>query len=882
MGVNYSTVNLTVSGEALLATDSDGNPIYSAGIQGENGAVTLHCPIPADWQSLTCRLCIMAADGTYDESALPVNNIIDMPLKVTILIPGRLKVNLKGTDSDGNVRKTSDCDTLIVTTSATGANQISSYYPQEFEDLTANFNTLHTDVDTELASADSASKTAQAMANTASAASTNAASSAAAAANSASSASSAASSASQAESQAYTYSQNATGSATVAANSATSAANSASAAATSASNAAESESHAGSYATGASNSATAAGNSATAAASSASAASASASSASQSESQAYGYSQDAAESESHAGSYSVGASNSATAAAGSANAAANSATQAAASAASVNKGYAGGTADLGMDGNVPVSELSSLLTPVYEHQSSAWQTGDTGNGTVGVKDGSPINVPTVKGCTVNQSAVNGNFAKDSNSDGLADNFVLQNATAVSCTGNTQTFICNAANGELLANDSIGLGRKYFVIANVKATSINVKLHLKQDTGSYVDMAHSGDGNYHLLSAIVNIPSNSANAFFSIQDVSASGWQNISVQNFRVYDMGTAAAPEYYYSYNATQMQNLVGSGYFEGKQSVVNPVVTAWNKNLLKPATGSVTANGVTCTVASDGTITLNGTATANFTFRISPTLKYEDWAVSSPIIIMAPGISYTHSLITTSGSYTGTIYASVRNNTSGAGNIGFDATYPNLPTTLLGAGQTVSQYNLHINSGASFTNYVCRLQFEIGSSATSWVQSQNTQQSIPGTFRSNGSVYDEIDRIGSRWVFTQRIASDNSVLGTPIVTDVTSSITGGLTAYNGGQINLTDDTGVMPAMDMQYIVDMAALSLLIAASVLTSKAINASGNDYSIAEPSGTTATRPTAGLVNGLMWYDTTLNKPIWYNATTAHWQDATGANV
>ena len=42
----------------------------------------------------------------------------------------------------------------------------------------------------------------------------------------------------------------------------------------------------------------------------------------------------------------------------------------------------------------------------------------------------------------------------------------------------------------------------------------------------------------------------------------------------------------------------------------------------------------------------------------------------------------------------------------------------------------------------------------------------------------------------------------------------------------------------------------------------------------------SGPTADRPTAGLVIGLFYFDTTLNKPIWWKGTV--WVDATGATV
>lgn len=44
----------------------------------------------------------------------------------------------------------------------------------------------------------------------------------------------------------------------------------------------------------------------------------------------------------------------------------------------------------------------------------------------------------------------------------------------------------------------------------------------------------------------------------------------------------------------------------------------------------------------------------------------------------------------------------------------------------------------------------------------------------------------------------------------------------------------------------------------------------------------SGTTASRPNSAAVAGMQYFDTTLNKPIWRNATNSGWVDATGTAV
>lgn len=48
-------------------------------------------------------------------------------------------------------------------------------------------------------------------------------------------------------------------------------------------------------------------------------------------------------------------------------------------------------------------------------------------------------------------------------------------------------------------------------------------------------------------------------------------------------------------------------------------IQAASGKNLFRPQPGSITINGVTCTVAEDGTILLNGTAAASVNIELNP-----------------------------------------------------------------------------------------------------------------------------------------------------------------------------------------------------------------------------------------------------------------------
>lgn len=152
MSVKRKTINLTVTGNTLIATDATSNDVTTdAGVQGENGAVWLHCPIPEDWQDLNCRLDVTALNAAFDESGAPADNAIDMALNQGILVPGNLIVSLKGTDADSNIRKTADCRTLIVQPSTTGQTAVAASYPQAFESLQTAFDTLNNGIATDVA-----------------------------------------------------------------------------------------------------------------------------------------------------------------------------------------------------------------------------------------------------------------------------------------------------------------------------------------------------------------------------------------------------------------------------------------------------------------------------------------------------------------------------------------------------------------------------------------------------------------------------------------------------------------------------------------------------------------------------------------------------------
>lgn len=180
---------------------------------------------------------------------------------------------------------------------------------------------------------------------------------------------------------------------------------------------------------------------------------------------------------------------------------------------------------------------------------------------------------------------NGNFALSSNN--LAAGFTLSNATAVSCTGNTQTFIVKSQYGGLLRT-ALTLNHKYFISASVKTTSQKVHISANGQPTSFC----SGDNAYHCLCEVITV-TNSGSMNVGVIDNSVSDWQNISVQDFQAIDCGTAANPTEDYDLPADQLAakyaNYVG-------QSELTNQCTRIDTILPRTADSKAITNSFTCT----------------------------------------------------------------------------------------------------------------------------------------------------------------------------------------------------------------------------------------------------------------------------------------------
>jgi hypothetical protein len=143
----------------------------------------------------------------------------------------------------------------------------------------------------------------------------------------------------------------------------------------------------------------------------------------------------------------------------------------------------------------------------------------------------------------------------------------------------------------------------------------------------------------------------------------------------------------------------------------------------------------------------------------------------------------------------------------------------------------------------------------------------------------SNGvqiATYDNISGINSNFVLygtqSQTIAATQAQTVFTLTTVTYTPGSNSLIVYvNGSKQNLatnyveTSSTAIT-FIDGLNVGDLVEFTTVVASNV---NPINA-----------GTTAQRPTVGLVVGLQYYDTTLGIPIWYNGTV--WKNAAGTTV
>jgi len=138
-----------------------------------------------------------------------------------------------------------------------------------------------------------------------------------------------------------------------------------------------------------------------------------------------------------------------------------------------------------------------------------------------------------------QYMLNGNFAIDSNADGLADNWLSYNLASHSLSSGIQSFTPASQYGgirDVVFVRNQAVGDVVYGCAWVDATSINVKLFFYEGAGgTWSGTAHPGTSRFEFLSALGTLKTPSEAEFY-IENSSASGFTLIRAVKMRQYNL----------------------------------------------------------------------------------------------------------------------------------------------------------------------------------------------------------------------------------------------------------------------------------------------------------------------------------------------------------
>lgn len=152
---------------------------------------------------------------------------------------------------------------------------------------------------------------------------------------------------------------------------------------------------------------------------------------------------------------------------------------------------------------------------------------------------------------------------------------------------------------------------------------------------------------------------------------------------------------------------------------------------------------------------------------------------------------------------------------------------------------------------------------------------------------RFSGCVYDKSSALQSTSNITitnalnYNVSEEMKLKGSDITTDANNAVT-------NGSYTTANTWSNLPYADFGVLTVVASLDWCVQIwkpkytpyTFIRVGNISSWDSWYTLGTLSGTTAQRPTNGLRNGVSYYDTTLAKPIWYNAGV--WKDATGTTV
>ena len=166
---------------------------------------------------------------------------------------------------------------------------------------------------------------------------------------------------------------------------------------------------------------------------------------------------------------------------------------------------------------------------------------------------------------VNLLGANGNFGTDTDADGLADGWSVNNVTTKSVAGNVQTFKAAGQYGKMSLNPAAPDGDIIYICALVKTDSSSVCL--SQNESPYIAMdAEVGIKGYQFLS--VRFTNVSGTKGIMVQDKRSSGWTDIKVKMAYMIDLtedyGAGSEPTKIEMDHYVRMQD-----YFSSKNGTV-------------------------------------------------------------------------------------------------------------------------------------------------------------------------------------------------------------------------------------------------------------------------------------------------------------------------
>ena len=299
------------------------------------------------------------------------------------------------------------------------------------------------------------------------------------------------------------------------------------------------------------------------------------------------------------------------------------------------------------------------------------------------------------------------------------NATLQTTTknGVTCTANGDgTYTLNGTATEktefIIDVFNIDISKKYKLIAFTKERSyINCFVQLNQSpwtiygTSTYSQVTITDSENIRLVIAVTKSTTIS-NEIIKPMIVDASLYPDTTYDDFEPYTGGIPSP----------------NPDYPQEIKSVVNPTVKIVGKNLVQPLMPTTTVYGVTVTNNGDGTYTLNGTATANETFRLDQS-----------------GYGKADNLKKYKGTYTFS-----RSNTSYEARVMQHNTWKQVMYLGIGSQSITKKIDIDdcfvfisTSKGTTYNNVLVDLQIEFGSTATAFEPYHEQTVTLPYTLNA-------------------------------------------------------------------------------------------------------------------------------------------------